>query len=295
MSQGLLATLGAFFIWGLFPLYWKQLEQVPALQIMAHRLVWCFVLVALYLTLSRGLGWWRAAAARPGVLPLLGLSSVLIGANWFLYIWAVNAGHIVETSLGYFINPLVNVLLGVVVLKERLRGLQWVAVVLAAAGVVYLTWRFGRLPWIAFLLALSFGTYGLIRKVADVESLPGLGVESGLLVVPGAVFLIWCAYAGVGGFGSHGTEIDLLLIGGGAVTAIPLLLFAYGARRINYSTVGIVQYLAPTLQLLCGVLVYGEAFTRDHAIGFACIWMALLLYAADGVYRTRRREPARPA
>ena len=288
-TSGFWAAVGAFLIWGVFPIYWRWLDEVPALQIMAHRLAWCFVLVAGYLALRRGLRWWRPLVAQPRLLRLLTASAVLIALNWWLYIWAVNAGHIVETSLGYFINPLVNVVLGVLVLRERLNPRQWLAVGVAAAGVAWLTLQAGAPPWIALGLALSFGLYGLIRKVAVVESIPALGLESSILFVPALLFLVAVQVDGSGAFGRTGFAVDVLLVGSGVVTAIPLVLFAYGAQRIPYSLVGILQYIAPTLQLACGVLLYGEPFTRAQAVGFGCIWLALAIYAGDGLARMKRR------
>ena len=288
MQSGLLATVAAFLIWGVFPIYWKALASVPALQIMAHRLVWCFTLVAGYLVLRRGFGWWKPLLAQPRLVRLLSASAILIAVNWWLYIWAVNSGHIVETSLGYFINPLVNVLLGVWVLKERLNPRQWLAVAIAASGVVYLTVQVGHLPWIALTLAFSFGTYGLIRKIAVVESIPALGLESSILFLPGLAYLIWAETAGVGSFGHQNTLTDLMLTGSGLITALPLILFAYGAQRIPYSLVGILQYVAPSLQLMCGVLLYGESFSRVQLLGFGCIWLALGIYATDGLLRLRQ-------
>jgi chloramphenicol-sensitive protein RarD len=287
-SRGFWATVAAFLCWGVFPIYWKWLSAVPALQIMAHRLAWCFVLVAAYLALRRGAGWWRPLVAQPRLVRLLATSAVLIALNWWLYIWAVNSSHIVETSLGYFINPLINVLLGVVVLKERLNARQWLAVLVAAAGVLYLTVQTGAPPWIALTLAVSFGCYGLIRKVAVVESIPALGLESSILFVPAVAYLVWAQFSGVGSFGQHGAIVDVLLVASGFVTAVPLVLFAYGAQRIPYSLVGILQYIGPTLQLLCGVFLYHEPFTRTQALGFGCIWLALAIYAGDGLVRMRR-------
>ncbi len=291
MKGGFWATVGAFLIWGVFPIYWKALAEVPALQIMAHRLAWCFVLVAAWLTLRRGAAWWRPLVAQPRLLKLLCTSAVLIALNWWLYIWAVNAGHIVETSLGYFINPLVNVLLGVAVLKERLNRWQWLAVAVAASGVVWLTLQLGSPPWIALTLAISFGCYGLIRKVAVVEATPALGLESSILFVPAVVYLVWVQATGTAGFLQVSPAVDALLVASGVVTALPLILFAYGAQRIPYSLVGILQYIAPSLQLACGVLLYGEPFSAVQAQGFACIWLALGIYAADGFMRWRRAPP----
>lgn len=291
MRQGLLAAAAAYLIWGLFPLYWKLLSSVPALQIMAHRIVWCALFVALWLVMREGWAWTRTLSGR--LLAMLAGSSALIALNWWLYIWAVNSGHIVETSLGYFINPLVSVLLGVLVLRERLNPRQWLAVAVAAAGVLWLTTQAGRLPWIALLLAASFAGYGLIRKLAVVPSVQGLMVESGLLLVPALLFLAWLSSQGASAFGHADRTTDALLVISGLVTALPLVLFAYGARRIPLSMVGILQYLAPTLQLGLGVLVFHEPFTRMQAIGFGCIWAALLIYALDGLYRTRKLA-ARP-
>ena len=290
MRQGLIAAAVAYLIWGLFPIYWKLLQVIPAPQIMAHRIVWCLMFVSVWLALRNGWGWLRQLS--PKLIGMLATSALLIAANWWLYIWAVNAGHIVETSLGYFINPLVSVLMGVLILRERLNRMQWLAVAIAAVGVAWLTWQAGRPPWIALCLALSFGGYGLIRKLAVVPSVQGLAVESGLLFLPALGFLLWSESRGSGGFGHVALHIDLLLIAGGLITALPLVLFAIGARRIPLSMVGILQYLAPTLQLGCGVLLFGEPFTRVQAIGFGCIWMALVLYASDGLWRSRRRVSA---
>lgn len=286
VREGLLAAVGAYLIWGLFPIYWRLLREVPALQIMAHRVLWCSVFVALYLAFREGFAWRRSLS--PRTLALLAGSALLIGCNWWLYIWSVNAGHIVETSLGYFINPLVSVLLGVVVLRERLNSRQWLAVASAAAGVLYLSWQTGHLPLIALALALTFGGYGLIRKIAVIPAVHGLAVESVLLLPAALAVLAWTHTHGQGAFGHVSLRSELLLILGGAVTALPLVMFAYGARRIPLSLIGILQYLAPTLQLACGVLLYGESFSTVQATGFACIWAALLIYAGDSWWRSRR-------
>jgi chloramphenicol-sensitive protein RarD len=287
--QGFWAVFGAFVIWGLFPLYWHQLRQVPSLQIVAHRVVWCGIFVVGYLLVRHGAGWLREALRRPRAPLMLAASSVLISINWGLYIWAVNNGHVIESSLGYFINPLVNVLLGMLLLKERLNNAQRVAVACAGLGVAWLTWQFGAPPWIALGLALSFGSYGLIRKVVAVEAIPGLGVESVFLFLPALAYLLWTHSQGLGVFGHLPWHLDLMLVAGGGMTAVPLIWFAYGARRIPYSLVGIVQYVGPTLQLLTGVFLFGEPFTRVQAIGFGLIWAALAIYAGDGLWRSRRR------
>lgn len=285
--RGLAAAIGAYALWGVFPLYWYLLKSVPALQIIAHRVIWCGVLVAGWLLLREGTGWLRRALVVPRVGAMLVASSLLISFNWGVYIWAVTHGRVVEASLGYFINPLVSVLIGVVVLRERLNMVQWLAVGIAALGVLWLTFMHGELPWVSLALAISFAFYGLIRKLAAVDAMPGLAIESLFLFLPALAWLGWAEARDVGAF-MHGTwDRDALLIFGGALTALPLIGFAYGARRIPFSLVGILQYISPSLQLLCGVLLLGEAFAREQAIGFACIWLALLLYAVDGWRRSR--------
>lgn len=291
--SGLAAAVAAFAIWGVFPLYLRPLAQVPALQVMAHRVVWCCLLVMLFLGWRGELGTVRAALADPGTRRRLAASAILISVNWLVYVWAVANGHVVEASLGYFINPLLNVVLGVLILSERLTRPQWLAIMLAAIGVLYLTVAAGRPPWIALVLAASFGTYGLIRKTMKVESVPGLASETLLLAPFALAFLVWVQAQGTGTFGHEGRVIDALLVGSGLVTALPLALFAYGARRIPYSTVGIVQYIGPTVQFLIGVFVFHEPFPRSRAIGFILIWTGLLVYAADGLRRSRKLPPPR--
>lgn len=291
--RGVAATVFAFVVWGVVPLYWHALKAVPSLSIIAHRIVWSTLLVVGWLALKNGLEWLREIRARPRAMALLAVSSVLIAFNWGLYIWAVNAGHVVETSLGYFINPLFNVVLGVAVLRERLSPAQWFAVGTAALGVAWLTWQSGALPWIALGLAVSFGLYGLLRKLVAVDPVGGLGLESAYLFLPALALLLWSeAGADAGFLGGWGWKIDLLLVFGGALTALPLIGFAYGVRRIPLSLVGLLQYIAPTLQLLIGVLALGEPFGRDRAIGFAAIWLGLLVFAGDGLWRSRRPATA---
>ncbi len=286
-ARGLAATIGAFLIWGFMPAYLKPMSAVPALEIMAHRLVWCCVFVLILLAVLGALGQVRAALAEPATRLRLLATAGLVSANWLLYVWAVNSAHVVEASLGYFINPLLNVALGVVLLSERLNRAQWMAVTLALVGVAYLTVVSGRLPWIALALACSFGFYGLLRKVTPVQPLAGLATETLLLLPLGVAYLIWCESAGAGAFGHAGPMINLLLIGSGLITAVPLALFAYGAKRIAYSTVGVIQYIGPTLQLLLGVLAYGEPFPATRMIGFGLIWLALAIYLIDGLWRSR--------
>ncbi|RXR03500.1 EamA family transporter RarD [Pseudoxanthomonas composti] len=287
--RGVAAAAAAFVIWGLFPLYWYLLRSVPSMQIIAHRIVWSAVIVVGLLLVTRGLRWWHAVRAIPRALPLLAVSSVLIAFNWGLYIWAVTHGYVVEASLGYFINPLVSVLLGVVVLGERLRRLQWGGVALAALGVAWLTWHAGAPPLIALGLAVSFALYGLVRKLVAVEAMSGLAVESLYLLVPAVAYLWHCELQGDGGFlGGWGWRIDLLLVLGGAMTAVPLVWFAYGVRRVPLTLIGLLQYIAPTLQLLAGVLVMGEPFDHARLLGFGLIWAGLAVFMGQGLLRCRQ-------
>ncbi|MEO9385474.1 EamA family transporter RarD [Chromobacterium phragmitis] len=293
-SRGVLYTVGAFICWGLFPLYWKPLHSVPALQILCHRIVWSALFVALVLTALRQWDGVTAALRRPRQLGVFALSSSVLSLNWLIYIWAVNAGHVVESSLGYFINPLVNVLLGRLVLSERLSRPQKLAVGLAGAGVAWLTFSAGSLPWIALSLAATFGLYGLLRKMAPLASLPGLALETFLMSPLALAALLWFEWRGEGAFGHADALSSTLLIGAGVVTAVPLLMFAAGARRLKLATVGLIQYIGPSIQLALGVLLFGEPFGVDRALGFALIWSALLLYSAVGVrdlWRGRRRQP----
>ena len=288
--RGLLAAATAFTIWGVFPAYWHLLKAVPSMQIMAHRVVWSAVLVVGWLLWRQGWDWWRTIAARPRMLAALALSGAVIAFNWGLYIWAVNAGHVVETSLGYFINPLVTVALGVVALRERLRRPQWIAVACAAAGVAWLTWSAGSPPWIALGLAGSFALYGLVRKLVPVDAVAGLGVESLFMFLPALAYVLWAEAGHGGGFiGGWSLGTQLLLVFSGVVSAVPLVAFAYGVRRIPLSLVGLLQYIGPTLQLLLGVWFFREPFTAVHALGFGAIWLGLAIFAGEGLWRGRRR------
>src|SRR5580698_3027838 len=291
-SKGFTATAAAFAVWGVFPLYFRPLHLVSPFQVIAHRVVWSCVFVLLWMALRGELPSVRTALADRSVVWRLALTATLITFNWLIYVWAIMNGHVVEGSLGYFINPLVNVLLGVAVLSERLTRAQWAAIVLAASGVAYLTVEAGRPPWIALALAFSFGTYGLIRKVVKVEALPGLAIETMLLLPFAALYLLWCEYAGTGALGHAGLPTTALLIGSGPLTAIALFLFAYGTRLLPYSTVGLLQYIAPTLQLACGIFAFHEEFTRTRAVGFVLIWAALMIYAGEGLALARRQQRA---
>jgi chloramphenicol-sensitive protein RarD len=286
--KGLTAALIAFLIWGLFPIYLRALTNVTPLEIMVQRSVWCCVFVCIYLAFRGKLADLKQALVNPSTRYRLIATAALITVNWYVYIWGVNNNQVIETSLGYFINPLVNVLLGVAILRERLSGAQWMAVALATLGVAYLTATSGHLPWIALLLAFSFGFYGLIRKVTPVEPVTGLAAETLILLPFGLVYLIVEFQAGGSALGHANFTTQFLLFVGGAVTAIPLAAFAYGARMIRYSTIGIIQYVSPTMQFFLGVALYHEPFAGQRIIGFACIWLALIVYAGDGLWRSRK-------
>jgi chloramphenicol-sensitive protein RarD len=285
---GVLSAVGAYALWGVLPVYWKLLRSVDAPQILAHRILWSFAFLLGVIFLR---GEWkkvRSEATAPR-LRLYAVAALLLGINWLTYIWAVNAGNIVETSLGYYINPLVSVMLATTFLRERLRPIQWAAVVLAAAGVAYLTFRHGRLPWVALVLAATFGSYGLIKKLAPLGALHGLTLETGTLAVPAAAYLTWIHLAGSGMLGGGGGwTVSVLLVLAGLVTSLPLLLFARAAQSVRLATLGLLQYIAPSLALLLGVFVYGEPFGKDRAVGFIVIWSALALYWIDGVWALGR-------
>jgi chloramphenicol-sensitive protein RarD len=287
MKKGIWYAVGAYVFWGLFPIYWKMLAGVPALQLLGHRIVWSFLLLTGVLLLFRqGREFRRALTGR--VLLIYSIAAVLIGINWLTYVWSIGAGFIVETSLGYFINPLLSVLLGVIFLHERLRPLQWIPIGLAAAGVLYLTFAYGALPWIALTLAFTFGLYGLVKKTAPLGSFHGLTLETGILFLPALGFLLYLQFTGSAAFLHSAPLTDLMLFGAGAVTVIPLLLFASAARRIPLTTMGVLQYMNPTMQFLLGVLVYREPFNQHRLVGFAIVWAALILYGVEGLVARRR-------
>lgn len=291
-GKGLAAGLTAYIWWGLFPLYLKPLHAVGTLEVIAHRVAWSCLFIFIWM-LGRGeLPQARAALLNPSQLGRLCLSACLITVNWVVYVFAVANGHVLEASLGYFINPLLNVLLGVVLLRERLNPAQWISVGLATAAVLYMSVISGSPPWISLAVAAAFGLYGFVRKVIAVEALPGLAVETFLLLPFAAGYLIWLGATGAGAMGHSGAAIDALLVGSGPITALPLFLFAYGARLIPYSTMGLLQYIAPSLQLALGLVVFGETLERSRAVGFALIWTALVIFAGDGVWRARPKRSA---
>jgi len=288
MNKGLIYGLGAYLLWGFMPIYWKLLHHVPALETLAHRTVWSLVFVAAILTLRRQWQWLRHTLRDYRTLGLFLLIAVLLAFNWGVYIWAVNAGFIVETSLGYFINPLVNVVLGVLFLQERMRPAQWIAIGLAATGVIYLTVSYGSLPWVALSLAFSFAFYGLLKKKVSLRPMDGLFLETAMLALPALIFLLYLGSTGVGALGHSDGWTTFLLPFTGIATALPLLLFAIAAKSVTLSTLGVLQYLAPTIQFMLGVFVYHEPFSPDRLIGFSFIWMALIVYTLEGIARRRR-------
>lgn len=289
MNKGILYIAGTYIIWGLFPVYWKWLGQIPAFELLGHRILWSFFILLGVVLVSRQ---WRAfAAAAKRVLRLYIGAGLLIGLNWLTYVWGVNAGYLVEVSLGYFIVPLFSVLTGVVFLRERLRPGQWTAIGMVAAGVLYLTFVYGSLPWISLVLAFTFGFYSLIKKTVPVASLHGVTLETGILVLPAFIFLAWKQSTGDAGFLRYGVATDLLLIGTGILTTVPLLMFASATRLIPLSLIGVFQYIAPTLTFLLGVLVYNEPFTSHQLLGFSIVWAGLVVYGLEGFLAGRLANP----
>jgi len=289
-NKGILQGIGAYLMWGFFPIYFKAIQVVPALQIMFHRVVWCFIFLAILILLKKEWGKLKAQVARPKTLLIYTLAAALLAVNWLIYIYGVNSDQVVETSLGYFINPLLNVALGVVILREKLRPGQWAPIILATAGVTYLTVQHGALPWIALALAFSFGLYGLVKKVAPLGSLYSLTLETAILFLPALAYLLLADAQGSGAFAHAGWQVTLLLGLSGIITALPLLLFTSAARSIPLYMVGILQFIAPTCQFLLGVLLYREPFTQIQLVGFSLIWSALLFYWLEGVFESRRQK-----
>jgi chloramphenicol-sensitive protein RarD len=276
---GMWYVIAAYTLWGFLPVYWKALQQISPSQILAHRIFWSFVFVALLLSAQRRWQEFKQAFSLRKNRRVCLLTAIVIGSNWFVYIWAVNNNHIVDASLGYFINPLISVLLGVIFLRERLNFWQVLAVMLAFVGISFLTIQYGKIPWIALYLAVTFGFYGLLRKTAQVETLFGLTAETGLLFPIVLCYLVILGLNKSGVFGVAPVSVHLLLVGAGVVTATPLLWFTAGVRKISLSTAGFLQYIAPTIQLILGVAVYSEPFTTTHLISFSFIWLALILYS----------------
>lgn len=294
MNKGIWYAIGAYVSWGLLPVYWKILHNVPAVQLLSHRIVWSFFALLVVILIRHQWNSFRASAFTPRILRFYLMAAVLICINWLMYVWAVNAGHIIETSLGYFINPLFNVLIGVIFLGEHLRSRQWIPLGIAAIGVFYLAVAYGSLPWIALTLAFSFSFYGLVKKVAPLGSLYGLTLETGILLLPAFLFLAYSDTIGSGAFLRTGIRTDIFLLGAGIVTTVPLLMFASAAQRIPLSLVGILQYVAPTLQFLIGVFVYKEQFTHVQFIGYSIVWIALILFGIEGYISHRIKAVTLP-
>jgi chloramphenicol-sensitive protein RarD len=285
-ATGIIYTAGAYLLWGILPIYWKFINEVPALEILAHRVIWSFIFVLIIVVLLKRKilkNFFQVQMSQKKTWLGLFLASLFISINWFTYIYAVNTNHIVEASLGYYINPLIAVLLGVFVLREKVNVLQAISFVIAGIGVIYMTVSVGKLPWISLVLALSFGFYGLSKKLIKVDSILGLLLET-LFVLPFA--LLFLAYLGVNdqhSFSTGSIKNDLFLLGSGIATALPLLWFGIGAQKIPLYMVGFLQYISPTISLILGVLMYGESFTKDHVVTFACIWIAIALFTISNI------------
>ena len=288
--SGLAYGVAAYALWGVMPVYFKQIAIVPALDIVAHRILWSLIVLAILLSLSRAWNEVRTAFNQKRTMALLALTSVLIGVNWMLYVYAINSGHILAGSLGYYLNPLANILLGRFILGERLSKRQWWAVGIAAAGVAVLATGALDTLWISLLLCFSFATYGLLRKIATVESLAGLSIETTILA---PVALLWLLIGGAEGkmIADYPDHVTWLLVAAGLVSTVPLLCFTAAARRLPYSTVGMLQFLAPTLQFLIAVTIYGEALTTAHMVAFCAIWLALAIYSSSILKRRRKPGP----
>ncbi|HNA89489.1 MAG TPA: EamA family transporter RarD [Anaerolineales bacterium] len=292
MNKGIVSGIAAYAMWGFFPIYWKLLHDVPAVQLLGHRISWSFLLLVMYILVTSQWKDFRASAFKPNVLGIYAVAGVLLSLNWLIYVWGVNAGYIVETSLGYFINPLLSVLLGVFFLREKLRPMQWVPVVLATIGVIYLTITYGRLPWIALSLAVTFGLYGFVKKLSPLGSVFGLTLETGIVFPIALIYLSFVQVNGTGAFLHDGPMVDFLLIGGGIVTTIPLIMFATAAKQIPLNMIGVLQYFAPTIQFLIGVFLYKEPFDSTRFIGFGIVWLALIVFWVENFIA--HRTPVEP-
>ncbi len=290
MNKGVVYAIGAYALWGLLPLFWKILEDVPAFQILCHRISWSLVFLIFIQMIRKNFNWLKDAFKNKRTVITFLTTSILLSANWFTYIWAVNNGRTIEASLGYFINPLLCVILGVIVLKEHPDKWSWIAISLAGAGIVYTVIVYGSIPWIAFVLAGSFSIYGLLRKQASLNSLQGLTFETLILFLPATVILIYFEVKGIGSFGHVTFTKNVYLSLAGIVTSVPLLLFAAAARRIELTSLGILQYIAPTLQFIIGLLVFREDFSRSRLVGFSFVWIALIIYTTNNILVNRRKN-----
>ena len=293
MSSGILYGLSAYVLWGMFPLFFKQLQAASALEVVLHRMVWSLVFVLIVLAVLRRWNWLGDVRRSPALLGKFAVSALLLAGNWLSYVWAVNNGHVLDASLGYFILPLINVALGFIFLHERPRKAQWVAFALAATGVLWMAVQSGHVPWLALLIAMTFGFYGLMRKTATLGALEGMSLETMLLAPLAVVALLWAGPSGPGSqWPAHDAHTWLFFLLSGPVTAIPLLLFAAGTRRVPLSTMGFLQYITPSILALMGVFLYGEPFSGPRAVGFVLIWVALALYTMEGLWAGRRAAAA---
>ena len=290
MNKGVLYAISAYALWGLLPLFWKLLEDVPAFQILCHRISWSLVFLIFIHMIRKNFSWLKDAFKNKRTVITFLTTSILLSVNWFTYIWAVNNGRTIEASLGYFINPLLCVILGVIVLKERPDKWSWIAISLAGAGIGYTVIVYGSVPWIAFVLAGSFSIYGLLRKQASLNSLQGLTFETLILFLPATAILIYFEVKGIGSFGHVTFTKNVYLSLAGIVTSVPLLLFAAAARRIELTSLGILQYIAPTLQFIIGLLVFQEDFSRSRLVGFSFVWIALIIYTTNNILLSRREK-----
>jgi chloramphenicol-sensitive protein RarD len=288
--SGIIAALSAFVFWGFVPVYFKTLVAVDALEVIAHRIIWAIPMLALFLWFRDGRAFLTRLRLPARTVAGLALSGTLVALNWLTFVWAVNNDQVMATSLGYFITPLVNVLLGLVVLKERLSAVQTTSVLIAAAGTIYLGWFLGTPPWVSLMLAFSFGAYGLVRKSLAAGPMVGLLWEAGLLLAPALIYLCWRYVAGGLSFATGAISLDLLLIGSGLVTILPLIWFNVAAKKLPLSVLGFFQYTAPTISFLLAVFLYQEAFTRGHAVAFSCIWLALALISLEQAQKIRKQR-----
>lgn len=290
MNSGVIRAFAAYVAWGLFPLFWKELQHVGSVEVLAHRIIWALLFLAAFMTVRGGWSWLLPALRNKRLMLLYACAAILISINWGVYIYAVNSGNIVETSLGYYINPLLSVFLGMVFFKERLRPLQWLAIAIASVGVGYMVIKHGRFPLIAFTLAFSFGFYGVVKKLVNLGPFEGMTLETGLLFLPALMLLLYWSAQGDAVFANYDRTTDGLLMIGGVLTIIPLLLFASAASKISLTLIGFIQYIAPTIQILLGVFLYGEAFGPERQLGFAFIWLALLLFSVESLWLNRRAK-----
>jgi len=290
MKRGTWLAVAAYLIWGLLPIFWKQLHHLPPLEILGHRMIWSFAFLAMILAHRGQWPAWRAAFKNKRTRHIYMGTGAIISGNWLTFIWAINNGYLVEASLGYFLNPLITVLLGVLFLKEKLRRMQWVALGLVLAGVAIPMLQYGRVPWIALILAFSFAFYSLLKKSGPLESIPSMGMETGWMLIPGLTLLIVLQVKGQGAMGHAPAADHLFLFLTGLATAGPLLLFTAAARIIPLSRIGVLQYIAPTLQFILGITLYHEPFTRAQAIGFSLVWAAIAVYLGEGLYASRKNQ-----